>query len=259
MEFDYYLFNSYIPEADGDGPALYRKWMDQVSAADDLGFGCAWFPEHHFRRVGGMLPNASLLIAALAQHTGRIRLETSVILLPLRDPVRVAEDIAMLDILSGGRINVGIGRGMDAEFHRVFAVDASIAQEKFAEGLNMLRAALRPEPFTWEGAYFQCPDPITLMPRAVQQPHPPLWVPASQPRARRAIGRAGVNLMTLPWQPATLAVTRTGDRRVSRGLERGQCCGRRPGDGLHAGIRGRDAETRAPGGRISLEPDPSTE
>lgn len=209
MKFDYYLFNSYIPEADGDGPALYRKWMDQVIAADELGFGCAWFTEHHFRPVGGMLPNPSLFIAAVAQHTRRIRLGTAVILLPLRNPVCVAEDVAMLDILSGGRINVGIGRGMDTEFHPVFAVDPATAPDRFDEALSMLQAAFRAEPLTWDGRYFQCPNPITLFPRPVQQPHPPLWVPASRnPEHAQAIGRAGVNLMTLPWQPATFAVTR---------------------------------------------------
>jgi alkanesulfonate monooxygenase SsuD/methylene tetrahydromethanopterin reductase-like flavin-dependent oxidoreductase (luciferase family) len=210
MESDYYLFNSYIPESDGDGPSVYQKWTEQVIAAEELGFGCAWFTEHHFRRVGGMLPNPSLLIGALAQHTRRIRLGTSVVLLPLRNPVQVAEDVAMLDILSNGRINLGVGRGMVSEFHRVFAVDPKSAQERFAEGLSMLQAALRPEPFTWNGTYFHCPDPITIMPRPVQQPHPPLWVPASRvPEHSRAIGRAQVNLMTLPWQPATFGVTRS--------------------------------------------------
>jgi alkanesulfonate monooxygenase SsuD/methylene tetrahydromethanopterin reductase-like flavin-dependent oxidoreductase (luciferase family) len=127
----------------------------------------------------------------------------------MRNPVHVAEDVAMLDILSGGRINVGVGRGMESEFHAVFAVDPKSAQERFTEGLDMLQAALRPEPFTWQGKYFQCPEPITILPRPLQQPHPPLWVPASRvPEHSRAIGRAQVNLMTLPWQPPTFGVTR---------------------------------------------------
>src|SRR5215218_4533563 len=109
MKFDYYLLNTYIPEADGDGPALYRKWMDQVVAADGLGFGCAWFTEHHFSMFGGMLPNPTLLMAALAQRTQHIRFGTAVILLPFHNPLRVVEDVAMLDILSGGRMDLGIG------------------------------------------------------------------------------------------------------------------------------------------------------
>src|SRR5262245_11967798 len=112
LTFDYYVLNSYVPEAEGEGPDLYRKWREQVVLADELGFTCAWFTEHHFHPFGGMLPNPRLLIAALAQHTSRIRFGTAVIVLPFYNPVRVAEDVAMLDILSNGRLEVGIGRGM---------------------------------------------------------------------------------------------------------------------------------------------------
>src|SRR5581483_10077439 len=115
MLFDYYLLNSYAPEADGPGPALYAKWIEQVVAAEELGFGCAWFTEHHLYAFGGMLPNPSLLMAALAQRTSRIRLGTAVTILPFYNTVRVAEDVAMLDLLSDGRIEVGLGRGMGAQ------------------------------------------------------------------------------------------------------------------------------------------------
>ncbi len=209
MKFDYYVLNTYLPDRDGDGLALYRKWTEQVVAADELGFGIAWFTEHHFSLFGGMLPNPPLFMAALAQHTRRIRLGTAVILLPFHNPVRVVEDVAMLDILSGGRIDVGIGRGMDAQYYPIFGVDIATSQERFDEGLAMVKAAFRNEPFTWEGTFFQCPDPINVLPRPVQQPHPPLWVPNSKnPAHSRAIGRAGVNLMTLPWAPETFAETR---------------------------------------------------
>jgi alkanesulfonate monooxygenase SsuD/methylene tetrahydromethanopterin reductase-like flavin-dependent oxidoreductase (luciferase family) len=220
MRFDYYLFNSYVPEADGDATALYAKWIEQVTVADQLGYGCAWLTEHHFRPVGGMLPNPALLLAALARHTSRIHLGTAVILLPFRNPVRVAEDIAMLDILSGGRVEVGVGRGMDNEYHPVFGVEASTAQDRFTESLAMLKAALGQESFTWDGAFYQCPTPISIMPKPVQRPHPPLWVPSSRhPENSRGIGRAGVNLMTLPWQPATFAVTREVIKAYREGME----------------------------------------
>jgi alkanesulfonate monooxygenase SsuD/methylene tetrahydromethanopterin reductase-like flavin-dependent oxidoreductase (luciferase family) len=209
MKFDYYLLNQYIPEADGDAPALYNKWVEQVIAADELGFGCAWFTEHHFSIFGGMLPNPGLFMAAIAQRTQHIRLGTAVILLPFRNPVRVVEDVAMLDILSGGRIDMGIGRGMDVQYHPIFGVDIATSQEKFDEQVEMVKAAFRDEPFTWAGEFFQCPEPITITPRPVQQPHPPIWVPNSKnPAHSRNIGRAGVNLMTLPWMPETFAETR---------------------------------------------------
>jgi alkanesulfonate monooxygenase SsuD/methylene tetrahydromethanopterin reductase-like flavin-dependent oxidoreductase (luciferase family) len=209
MRFDFYLLNTYLPDVDGDGPALYRKWIEQVVAADELGFGIAWFTEHHFSRFGGMLPNPPLFMAALAQHTRRIRLGTAVILLPFHNPMRVVEDACMLDVLSGGRVDLGIGRGMDAQYHPIFGIDIATSQERFDEELEMVKTAFREDPFTWEGTFFQCPEPISLLPRPVQQPHPPIWVPNSKnPAHSRAIGRAGVNLMTLPWAPETFAETR---------------------------------------------------
>jgi len=209
MKFDYYLLNSYAPEADGDGPSLYEKWIEQVLAAEELGFECAWFTEHHFHRFGGMLPNPPLLIAALAQRTSRIRLGTAVIILPLYNPVHVAEDVAMLDILSNGRVDVGLGRGMGAQYFGVFGVDEATSQEKFDEQLRMLRLAWADEPFSWAGKFFQSPNPINVIPKPVQRPHPPLWIPASRDTSHaRATGRDGMNLMTLPWFASTFEPTR---------------------------------------------------
>ena len=209
LKFDYYLLDTYLPAADGSGPALYAKWVEQIITAEELGFGCAWFTEHHFSPFGGMLPNPPLFMAALARHTQRIRLGTAVIMLPFYNPIRVVEDTAMLDVLSDGRIDLGIGRGMDAQYHPLFGVDIKTSQERFDESVAMVQAAFRDEPFTWAGRFYQCPEPITVLPRPVQRPHPPIWVPNSKnPAHSRAIGRAGVNLMTLPWAPETFAETR---------------------------------------------------
>ena len=141
MKFDYYVLNSYIPAADGEGPELYSKWIEQVTLAEELGFECAWFTEHHFGRFGGMLPSPPMLMAALAQRTQRIRLGTAVVLLPLHHPLHVAEETAMLDILSNGRLEVGVGRGMATQPYQLFGTDPAIAQEKLEEQVEMLLAA----------------------------------------------------------------------------------------------------------------------
>ena len=200
MKFDYYVLNSYVPAADGEGPELYGKWIEQVILAEELGFECAWFTEHHFGRFGGMLPSPPMLMAALAQRTQRIRLGTAVVLLPLHHPLHVAEETAMLDILSNGRIEVGVGRGMASQPYQLFGTDPAIAQEKLEEQVEMLLAAWTEVPFRWEGKYYQCPSPITLRPTPLQRPHPPLWMPAGrEPDHARWIGRHGINFMTLPW------------------------------------------------------------
>src|SRR4051794_38940777 len=93
ISFDYYLLNSYVPEIEGDASALYARWIEQIVLADELGFGCAWLTEHHFHPFGGMLPSPQLLIAALASRTRRIRMGPAVTILPLHNPIRIAEDM----------------------------------------------------------------------------------------------------------------------------------------------------------------------
>jgi len=209
MKFDYYLLNSYVPELEGDGSALYQKWTEQVLLAEELGFHCAWFTEHHFLAFGGMLPNPQLLMAALAQRTHRIHLGSAVSVLPLHNPIRIAEDMAMLDILSGGRIEVGLGRGMDVQYVDVLGADRTTAQEKFEEQLAMVRAAWTDEQFCWDGKFFQCAQPLSVLPKPVQRPHPPVWIPVGgTPDHSRMAGRLGYNLMTLPWYGPTFGPTR---------------------------------------------------
>lgn len=200
LKFDYYVLNTYVPAADGDGPELYGKWIEQVTLAEELGFDCSWFTEHHFGRFGGMLPNPQMFMAALAQRTQRIRLGTAVVLLPLHHPLQVAEETAMLDILSNGRLNVGVGRGMGTQPYRVFGTDPALAQEKLEEQVEMLLSAWTETPFTWKGKYYECPNPIVVRPRSFQQPHPPLWMACGAETSHaRWIGHHGMKLMTLPW------------------------------------------------------------
>ena len=199
VKFDYYVLNTYVPTADGDGPELYRKWIEQVVAAEELGFDGAWFTEHHFGRFGGMLPSPQMLIAALAQRTHRIRLGTAVVLLPMHHPLRVAEEMAMLDILSDGRLNVGVGRGMASQPYRIFGTDPAVAQEKLEEQVEILIGAWTSDPFCWQGKHYDVP-PITLRPRPLQRPHPSFWMPANTSTGHSQwIGRHGFNLMTVPW------------------------------------------------------------
>ncbi|HEV8342240.1 MAG TPA: LLM class flavin-dependent oxidoreductase, partial [Candidatus Binatia bacterium] len=91
MKFGYYIINTYVPELDGPDAELYAHWLEQIDAAEDLGFDSLWVTEHHFRLFGGMLPNPQLLLTAAAQRTRRLRLGTSVTLLPMHNPIRIAE------------------------------------------------------------------------------------------------------------------------------------------------------------------------
>ena len=96
MKFGYYFLNTYVPELDGESSELYAHWLEQIDAAEALGFDSLWATEHHLRYFGGMLPNPQLLLTAAAQRTKRMRLGAAVCLLPMHHPLQVAEDFAML-------------------------------------------------------------------------------------------------------------------------------------------------------------------
>ena len=199
MKFGYYLLNTYVPELDGGSRDLYAHWLEQIDAAEDLGFDSLWVTEHHFRLFGGMMPSPQMLLSAASQRTRRLRLGSAVSLVPIHHPVRVAEDFAMLDLLCGGRLNFGAGRGMSVAEYEVFERDWDTAQARLEEALRVIRMAWTHETLDWEGEHYRYRG-LTVRPKPAQQPHPPIYVPANkEPDNFRMIGRHGYNLMTLPW------------------------------------------------------------
>jgi natural product biosynthesis luciferase-like monooxygenase protein len=199
LKFGYYLLNTYVPELDGPSPELYGHWLGQIDAAEDLGFDSLWVTEHHFRLFGGMLPNPQLLLTAAAQRTRRLRLGSSVSLIPMHHPIRIAEDFAVLDLLSDGRVNFGAGRGMSADDYAVFGQDWNTAQARLLEELEIIRRAWTDDVLEWDGEHYHYHG-LTVRPKPSQQPHPPIYVTAQKdPESFRTIGRRGYHLMTVPW------------------------------------------------------------
>lgn len=199
MEFGYYILNTYVPELDGSAPSLYSRYLEQVDAAEASGFDAVWATEHHFRHFGGFTPSPQLLLSALSQRTRRVRLGTSVSILPLHTPLRLAEDFAVLDVLSGGRLEFGAGRGMALSGYEGYRVGWDDAQERMKEALSLIERAWTEPRVTFAGRYFQCEN-VRVLPRPVQEPRPPIWVTANvDPESFRWIGSQGYDLMTLPW------------------------------------------------------------
>src|SRR5487761_386147 len=152
---------------------VYANALEQARLADELGFDYVVLAEHHFSSYG-FNPNPLLLVPAIAAQTSHIRIATAVVVLPLRNPLQVAEDIAMLDVLTNGRIEIGFGTGYQQyEFER-FRVPLSENRAIFEEALEVVTKALSQEGFSHEGHYYQVPE-TTILPRPVQQPHPPFW------------------------------------------------------------------------------------
>ncbi len=129
-------------QGQGDLTSTYRNAQELFVVADELGFDVGWVAQHHAPLGGGGLPSPWTFLAHAAARTKRIRLSTAITILPLEDPVRLAEDVSVLDTLSGGRVEIGVGSGASEAEYRVFGRDVARKRELTSEGLEVLRTAL---------------------------------------------------------------------------------------------------------------------
>jgi alkanesulfonate monooxygenase SsuD/methylene tetrahydromethanopterin reductase-like flavin-dependent oxidoreductase (luciferase family) len=168
-----------------DTPSLYAAILDQVAWLDRLGLDLVWFTEHHFVE-DGYLPSWIPIAGAMAAYTKRVRFSCDVCLLPFNHPLRLAEDLAVLDNVSGGRIELGIGMGYAPHEFRGFGIPMSRRVSLTDEGLAVLRHCFTGERFSFSGKRYDFAD-VVIAPRYVQPGGPPLWVAAmSEAGARRA-------------------------------------------------------------------------
>jgi len=173
----------------------------QAALAERLGYGSFWLPEHHFGEQGSM-PSPLLLAAAVAARTTRLRIATTSFLLTVRHPIHVAEEVAVLDRLSGGRVILGVGRGFRGALFSAFEVRAAEKRDRFEAVLRRVLDAWRGEPVAYEqdgagGAR----KPVRLAPLPLQRPHPPVWVAAFGPKAVAQAGRLGLPYLASPLEP----------------------------------------------------------
>ncbi len=170
---------------------VFEELLAQIEFTEQLGFDEAWFAEHHHSDYG-MLASPNLIIAALSLRTERLRMGNLIGVLPLYDPMRLAEECAILDILTGGRLNVGLGRGVpkDDMKHRL---DRDTAQARFEEGIEILARAWSGETFTYSGKAWSYQE-ISCRPQPLQKPHPPIYYGATSPDSPAMVARRGWNL-----------------------------------------------------------------
>ncbi len=173
----------------------------QARVGESLGYESFWLPESHF--TPNAIPDPLMLLAAVAGATERIRLGTTSYLLPMRNPLLAAEQVAVLDQLSGGRAVLGVGRGYAAATLRAFDVIPKEKRERFEANLRTMLRAWAGEAIAVEGAA----DAIVLDPLPVQRPHPPIWVAAFGPKALAQAGRLGLPYLASPME--TLANLRS--------------------------------------------------
>ncbi len=188
-----HLFESPMGRNDTE---MVNEQISLMQAAEDYGFDSIWPAEHHFNEYG-VCASPALTLAALARTTTRIRLGSGVVVLPLHHPVRVAEDFAMLDILSGGRVELGLGRGYQPHEFRGMDVDQTQSKELFDEGLEVILRSWRDERLSFEGKHYRFED-VQVRPRPVQEPHPPVWMACLSEESFEKAGRLGLNLLFSP-------------------------------------------------------------
>jgi probable F420-dependent oxidoreductase len=178
-------------------PELYRETLDQAAHAEQLGFSSVWLSEHHFSEEG-YLPSLTAVLGALAMRTSSARLGTAVLLAPLHHPLRLAEDLAVVDQLSAGRLDVGLAPGYKPDEFAVLGVPKGQRGARTDETIEILQLAWRGERFSYQGKHFRFDDVIVAPPpvqKSAGRPGPPVWVGGSSLAAARRAARYGTCFM----------------------------------------------------------------
>ena len=175
--------------------AVFDEALEQVRLADELGFGCWWTVEHHGATEFSYSSAPELVVTAFAQHTSRIRFGHSGILAPfaINHPLRVAERAATMDRLSAGRLELGLARSGGAEWD-TFGVDPDTSREQLEQALRMIPRMWTQNDFSWKSDLLEVPQ-RDVIPKPLQQPHPPLWQTCTSPESFELAGRLGVGAL----------------------------------------------------------------
>jgi alkanesulfonate monooxygenase SsuD/methylene tetrahydromethanopterin reductase-like flavin-dependent oxidoreductase (luciferase family) len=172
----------------------YADTFAQVDAAEALGMDSIWMVEQHFRPWASIIPSPMVLGSAIAARTQRMRIGLAVQVLPLSNPLRIVEEANMLDQISQGRFDLGVGRSGITKFYTGYNVPYDESKARFDESLNIIIEAFKNETFSYEGQFYSFHD-VTVAPRPVQEPAPPIWVATSTPENFPVMGRQGLPIM----------------------------------------------------------------
>jgi alkanesulfonate monooxygenase SsuD/methylene tetrahydromethanopterin reductase-like flavin-dependent oxidoreductase (luciferase family) len=203
--------------------AVYDSALEQMLAAEALGFHSVWIAEHHFNDYG-LCPAPPVLAAFIAARTTALRLGMGVSLLPLHHPVDLAESLAVLDVVSSGRLDVGIGRGGTLQDYETFQSDRADARARVEEGIALIQQSWSGAPFDFQGR-FHSAQGVHVRPRPVQRPHPPLFIACNSEDSVRSAARLGLPTLSSFFVPVDELQRR---HRLYRELARE--AGRSPGE-----------------------------
>src|SRR5262245_21466123 len=176
--------------------AVYERAMARIEMMDQTGFDCVWLAEHHFNTYS-VCPSINVMATHVAARTKRLRIGMAVSLAAFYNPLRLAEEVAMIDILSGGRVNWGAGRGFDRAEFQAFGVPPEESSDRFCECVEIVLAAWRSERMSYEGRFWRY-DGVEVLPKPMQVPHPPVWLAATSPDSIRRAASSGYDILLDP-------------------------------------------------------------
>jgi alkanesulfonate monooxygenase SsuD/methylene tetrahydromethanopterin reductase-like flavin-dependent oxidoreductase (luciferase family) len=184
------------PPFDRSASHVYGEALELIDYADDLGFDHVWISEHHFV-VDGYCPSPIAVAGAILGRTNRIRVSSHALLLPLYNPIRLAEDIAVLDVISGGRMELGVALGYRPEEFAGLGIDMAHRGQVMDEACDLLIRSWTDDHWSHEGRHFSVRD-VSVYPKPVQRPHPMLWVGAQSARGAVRAARLRAPLLLPP-------------------------------------------------------------
>ncbi|MEN8160094.1 MAG: LLM class flavin-dependent oxidoreductase [Myxococcota bacterium] len=178
---------------------VYSRALERIEVMEATGYDAVWLAEHHFTGYS-VCPSVHLMGTHVAARTKRLRIGTAVTLAALAHPLRIAEEVALLDVLSGGRVNWGAGRGFEVREFDAFQVPMAESADRFREAVEIVLAAWEQKKVTFEGRFHQFAD-VEVLPKPAQRPHPPTWVAATSEPAIQWAASKGLSILMDPHSP----------------------------------------------------------
>ena len=176
--------------------SIYEMALERISVMDTAGYDAVWLAEHHFSGFS-VCPSVHMMGVMAAARTKRLRIGTGVSLAPFYNPLRLAEEVALLDVLSGGRVNWGAGRGFERSEFKAFGIPGEESSQRFHETVDIVLKAWTNEKLTYEGKYYSY-DGVEVLPKPLQAPHPPVWMAATSAPAIDWAASRGFSILMDP-------------------------------------------------------------
>ena len=187
----FFSWSRRIPVAD-----VYARAFSRIEIMDQTGYDCVWLAEHHFNTYS-VCPSINVMASHVAARTRTLRIGMAVSLAAFYNPLRLAEEVALVDVLSGGRVNWGAGRGFDRAEFQAFGVPVEESSDRFRECVEIVLAAWRQERVSYHGRFWQYDD-IEVLPKPLQAPHPPVWLAATSMDSISRAAEKGYDILQDP-------------------------------------------------------------